>query len=49
MNTTLRPAAMTDLNAFKTMRSVRSAFDDFSYGRKKLILQEDWGLGIVWV
>lgn len=39
----------TDLNAFKTMRSVRSAFDDFSYGRKKLIVQEDWGLGIVWV
>lgn len=39
----------TDLNSFKTMRSVRSAFDDFSYGRKKLIVQEDWGLGIVWV
>ena len=39
----------TDLNVFKTMRSVRSAFDDFSYGRKKLIVQEDWGLGIVWV
>jgi predicted O-methyltransferase YrrM len=39
----------TDLSSFKTMRSVRSAFDDFSYGRKKLIVQEDWGLGIVWV
>jgi len=39
----------TDLNAFKTMRSVRSAFDDFSYGRKKLIVQEDWGLGIIWI
>lgn len=39
----------TNLNAFRTMRSVRSAFDDFSYDRKKLIVQEDWGLGIVWV
>ena len=39
----------TDLSSFKTIRSVRSAFDDFSYGRKKLIVQEDWGLGIVWV
>jgi len=42
-------AIATDLNAFKTMRSVRSAFDDFSYGRKKLIVQEDWGLGIIWI
>ena len=39
----------TDLNVFKTMRSVRSAFDDFSYGRKKLIVQEDWGMGIIWI
>ena len=42
-------AVGTDLNAFKTMRSVRSAFDDFSYGRKKLIVQEDWGIGIIWI
>jgi hypothetical protein len=42
-------ALSTDLNSFKTIKSVRSAFDDFSYGKKKLIAQEHWGLGIVWV
>ena len=42
-------ALSTDLNSFKTIKSVRSAFDDFSYGKKKLIVQEHWGVGIVWV
>ncbi len=33
----------------RTMCGVRGVFEWFAYGRRRLIVQEHWGLGVVWL
>ena len=36
-------------SAYKTIHGVNCVFEAFSYGKKWMIIQEQWGMGIVWM